>query len=91
MVKKLYFAFLLFFSFSAFSQKTYIQCGRLIDGGFNSGQKEAVLIAKSHTIAGDKAGYYTGAATAPGRYLLTNQTTMKNVTFVMKDGKIYNQ
>ncbi|WP_295669707.1 amidohydrolase family protein [uncultured Mucilaginibacter sp.] len=62
MVKKLYFAFLLFFSCSAFAQKTYIQCGRLIDGVSNTEQKGVTIIIEGNTIIDIKTGYFNGDA-----------------------------
>ncbi|BAU51991.1 metal-dependent hydrolase family protein [Mucilaginibacter gotjawali] len=62
MVKKLYFTFLLFFSCSAFAQKTYIQCGRLIDGISNTEQKGVTIIVEGNTIIDIKAGYFNGDA-----------------------------
>jgi imidazolonepropionase-like amidohydrolase len=62
MIKKLYFVFLLFFSFTAFSQKTYIQCGRLIDGLSNTEQKAVTIVVEGNTIIDIKDGYFNGDA-----------------------------
>jgi len=62
MVKKFYFIFLLFFTSAVFAQKTYIQCGRLIDGISNTAQTDVTIIVEGNKIAHIQKGYITGDA-----------------------------
>jgi len=62
MVKKFYFIFLLFFTSAVFAQKTYIQCGRLIDGISNTAQTDVTIIVEGNKIADIQKGYITGDA-----------------------------
>ncbi len=62
MIKKFYFILLLFFTTSAFAQKTYIQCGKLIDGISNTVQTEVTIVVEGHTITDIKKGYIAGDA-----------------------------
>jgi imidazolonepropionase-like amidohydrolase len=62
MIKKFYFAFFLFFTSAAFCQKTYIQCGKLIDGISNTTQTEVTIIVDGNIITDIKKGYVTGDA-----------------------------
>src|ERR1700761_8374864 len=62
MVKKFYFIILLFFSASAFAQKTYIQCGKLIDGISNTAQTEVTIIVQGDKIIDIQKGYQNGGA-----------------------------
>jgi imidazolonepropionase-like amidohydrolase len=61
-MKKLYFAFLLLFAQLAFGQKTYIQCGKLIDGISNSAQSQITIIVEGNMITGIEKGYVKGDA-----------------------------
>ena len=62
MVKKFYFIFLLFFTSAVFAQKTYIQCGRLIDGISNTAQTGVTIIVEGNKIADIQKGYINGDA-----------------------------
>jgi len=74
-MKKLYFVFLLFFAQLTFAQKTYIQCGRLIDGIANTAQTQMTIVVEGNTITGIQKGYVTGN---PGDKVvdLKNKTVM---------------
>ena len=60
MLKKFYFILLLFFTYPAFAQKTYIQCGRLIDGISNAVQTEVTIVVEGNIITDIQKGYVTG-------------------------------
>ena len=59
-MKKLYFLFLIFFSQLTFAQKTYIQCGKLIDGMANSAQSQVTIVVDGNIITDIQKGYTTG-------------------------------
>src|SRR6185312_15004730 len=61
-MKKLCTLFLLFFSISAFAQKTYIQCGRLIDGTSNQSLSEMTIVVDGNLITDIQKGYTAGGA-----------------------------
>ncbi len=61
-MRKLYFILLLLFATSAFAQKTYIQCGKLIDGISNSIQNEVTIIVVDKLIIDIQKGYTSGGA-----------------------------
>ena len=50
MLKKFYFILLLFFTSAAFAQKTFIQCGKLIDGISNKEQTEVTIVVEGKLI-----------------------------------------
>jgi imidazolonepropionase-like amidohydrolase len=60
-MKKLYFLIFLLFAQVAVAQKTYIQCGKLIDGISNSAQSKVTLIVEGNTITGIEKGYIAAA------------------------------
>ena len=60
MIKKLYFFLLLAFTSSAFAQKTYIQCGKLIDGISNTARTEVTIVVDGNTITDIQNGYTSG-------------------------------
>ncbi len=62
MVKKFYFVILLFLSSSVFAQKTYIQCGKLIDGISNSVQSGVTIVVDGGLITDIQPGYTSGGA-----------------------------
>ena len=62
MIKKLYFFLLLAFTSSAFAQKTYIQCGKLIDGISNTARTEVTIVVDGNTITDIQNGYTSGNA-----------------------------
>jgi len=62
MVKKLYLLLILFISANAFAQKTYIQCGKLIDGISNAERTAVTLVIEGKTITDIKPGYVAGGA-----------------------------
>lgn len=61
-MRKLSFILLLFFVSSAFAQKTYIHCGRLIDGISNQAQSEMTIVVDGKLITDVQKGYTTGGA-----------------------------
>jgi len=62
-MSKFYFVLLLFFATSAFAQKTYIQCGKLIDGNSNTVQSEMTIVVEGKIITDIQKGYISGGAT----------------------------
>jgi imidazolonepropionase-like amidohydrolase len=62
MVKNLYFLLLLFITPAAFAQKTYIQCGKLIDGMSNTLQTSVTIIVEGNRIIDIQKGYTNGGA-----------------------------
>jgi len=62
MQKKCLFIFLLFAQ-TAFAQKTYIQCGKLIDGTSPAAQTQITIVVEGKTIVDIQKGYTSGAAT----------------------------
>ncbi len=61
-MKKIYFLFLLFCGQFAFAQKTYIQCGRLIDGIANTAQTQVTIVVDGNIISAIQPGYTKGGA-----------------------------
>ncbi|HTE01886.1 MAG TPA: amidohydrolase family protein [Mucilaginibacter sp.] len=61
-MNKLYFILLAFFASSAFAQKTYIQCGKLIDGNANTAQSQVTIVIEGKNIVDIQKGYTTGGA-----------------------------
>jgi imidazolonepropionase-like amidohydrolase len=61
-MSKFYFVILLFFVSSAFAQKTYIQCGRLIDGISNTAQTQVTIVVEGKFITDIQKGYNNGGA-----------------------------
>jgi imidazolonepropionase-like amidohydrolase len=61
-MRKLRFILLLFFVSSAFAQKTYIHCGRLIDGISNQAQSEMTIVVDGKLITDIQKGYTSGGA-----------------------------
>jgi len=59
---KFHFVVLLFFASSAFGQKTYIQCGSLIDGMSGKAQSEMTIVVDGKMIADIQKGYTNGAS-----------------------------
>lgn len=57
------FALLCLLALHLTAQKTYIQCGRLIDGLSNTEQQAVTIIVQGNTIVGIEKGYTKGAAT----------------------------
>jgi imidazolonepropionase-like amidohydrolase len=74
-MKKLSFLFLIFFSQLTFAQKTYIQCGKLIDGMANSAQSHLTIVVDGNMISDIQKGYTTGGA-ADKVINLQNKTVM---------------
>src|ERR1700733_6034959 len=62
MVKKFYFILLIFISSVAFAQKTYIQCGRLIDGVSDKPLEHVTIIVEANLITDIQNGYVQGSA-----------------------------
>src|ERR1700744_342217 len=61
-MRKLSFILLLFFVSSAFAQKTYIHCGRLIDGISNQAQSEMTIVVDGKVITDIQKGYTSGGS-----------------------------
>lgn len=61
-MRKFFLAILLFFVSSAFAQKTYIQCGRLIDGVSTTTQTQVTVVVDGKFITDIQKGYNSGAA-----------------------------
>lgn len=53
---------LAFCSQLAFAQKTYIQCGKLIDGISNSARTQMTIVVEGNKITGIEKGYISGGA-----------------------------
>jgi len=75
MIKKLYFILPLFIAQSVFAQKTYIQCGRLIDGISNNVQTGVTIVVDGSRITDIYKGYVSGGA-GDKLIALQNQTVM---------------
>jgi imidazolonepropionase-like amidohydrolase len=60
-MNKVYFLVLVLFVQNAVAQKTYIQCGRLIDGVANTAQTSVTIIVEGDKITDIQAGYLSGA------------------------------
>jgi len=74
-MKKLCLILLSFFASTAFAQKTYIQCGKLIDGISNSAQTQVTIVVEGKLITDIQKGYTSGSA-ADKVINLQNQTVM---------------
>jgi len=74
-MKKLYLLFLLCFAQLTYAQKTYIQCGRLIDGIANSAQSQVTIVVDGATITVIQKGYVSGG-TGDKTINLQNKTVM---------------
>lgn len=75
MVKKFYFILLAFISTCAFGQKTYIQCGKLIDGVDDKPLEHVTIIVEGNQITDIKDGY-VGGGTHDRTIDLKNKTVM---------------
>jgi len=62
-MKKLCAVILLMFAGRCFAQKTFIQCGRLIDGFSNTALTQMTIVVDGKIIVDIQKGYTTGAAT----------------------------
>jgi imidazolonepropionase-like amidohydrolase len=63
MMKKSLLIALAFCSSTAFAQKTYLQCGKLIDGLSNSAQTQMTIVVEGNKITAIEKGYVSGAGT----------------------------
>lgn len=61
-MNKLYTLLLLLFSLPVFAQKTYIQCGKLIDGTSNQTQSQMTIVIEGNMITAIEKGYTSGGA-----------------------------
>ena len=61
-MKKFYFVFLALITQFAFGQKTFIQCGKLIDGISNTIQTQVTIVVEGSMITGIQKGFINGAA-----------------------------
>jgi imidazolonepropionase-like amidohydrolase len=59
-MNKLCFIFFLFFAQTTIAQKTYIQCGKLIDGITNTAQTEVTIVVDGKLITDIQKGYTDG-------------------------------
>src|SRR5665213_89699 len=75
MIKKLYFILPLFIAQIVFAQKTYIQCGRLIDGISNNVQTGVTIVVDGSRITDIRKGYVSGGA-GDKLIALQNKTVM---------------
>jgi len=69
-MNKIYFFVLLFFAQNVYAQKTYIQCGKLIDGISNTPQTSVTIVVEGNLITDLQSGYTTGG---PGDKLISLQ------------------
>ena len=60
-MKKIYFLALVLFAQVSFAQKTYIQCGKMIDGISNTPQEQVTIIVEGNKITGIQKGYTSGS------------------------------
>jgi imidazolonepropionase-like amidohydrolase len=74
-MSKFYLVILLFFAAPVFAQKTFIQCGRLIDGNSNNAQTEVTIVVEGKLITGIQKGY-TNGGTGDKVIDLKNKTVM---------------
>lgn len=63
MQKIILFVFLLFVAETASAQKTYIQCGKLIDGTSPAAQTQITIVVEGKTIVDIQKGYISGTGT----------------------------
>jgi len=63
MQKIILFVFLLFVAETASAQKTYIQCGKLIDGTSSAAQTQITIVVEGKTIVDIQKGYTSGTGT----------------------------
>ncbi|QEC77608.1 metal-dependent hydrolase family protein [Mucilaginibacter ginsenosidivorax] len=63
MQKIILFVFLLFVAETASAQKTYIQCGKLIDGTSPAAQTQITIVVEGKTIVDIQKGYTSGTGT----------------------------
>jgi imidazolonepropionase-like amidohydrolase len=75
MVKKFYFILLIFISSVAAAQRTYIQCGKLIDGISDKPLEHITIIIEGNMITDIKNGYLQGDA-GDKLILLKDKTVM---------------
>ncbi len=59
-MNKIFTLLLVMFSLSAFAQKTYIQCGKLIDGASSQVQSSVTIVVEGNTITDIQKGYTSG-------------------------------
>ncbi len=75
MIRNFYFILLVFFGPPAFAQKTYIQCGKLIDGVSNTARAQVTLIIEGKPIIYIQKGFIT-CGTKDKVISLQNKTVM---------------
>ena len=61
-MRKFFLLIFLFIASSAFAQKTYIQCGRLIDGLSGKAQNEMTIVVDGKMISDIQKGYRSGSS-----------------------------
>ena len=61
-MKRSYFILCLFFASTAFAQKTYIQCGKLIDGIADKSVSSVTIVVEGKQIIDIQQGYTTGGS-----------------------------
>jgi imidazolonepropionase-like amidohydrolase len=74
-MSKFYLVILLFFAAPVFAQKTFIQCGRLIDGNSNTARTEVTIVVEGKLITEIQKGY-TNGGTGDKVIDLKNKTVM---------------
>jgi imidazolonepropionase-like amidohydrolase len=62
-MQKIILLIFLLFAETAFAQKTYIQCGKLIDGTSPAAQTQITIVVEGKTIVDIQKGYTSGTAT----------------------------
>jgi len=74
-MRKFYFVILMLFASPVFAQKTYIQCGRLIDGISSTAQTQVTIVIEGKFITEIQKGY-TNGSTGDKVIDLKNKTVM---------------
>ena len=64
-MNKIFTLLLAMFSLSSYAQKSYIQCGKLIDGTSNQVQSEVTIIVEGNIITDIRQGYIKGGPSDP--------------------------
>lgn len=62
-MRKLYFLYLMLLANFAFAQKTYIQCGKLIDGSATTALTQITIVVEGKMIVDVQKGYTSGSPT----------------------------
>jgi len=79
MIKKLYFILPVFIAQVVVAQKTYIQCGKFIDGISNTAQSNVTIIVEGSRITGIQKGFVNAE---PGDNLISLQNRRLMLVFI---------